>query len=1095
MALPYFHFSPRKMSPRIQTNCARFVAIGICLAWSLQSMGDVDSNSNGIDDVWELLYNARDVVASGDEDKDLVKNGDEARAGTDPHDPNDFLEFSTFERSGTTVTVTFQSQKGKVYKIYQTSSTINPSWAQVDTDIVGDGTVMSKEMTGITETEAYFRIGVDDADADGDNLTDWAEEALDGFDPGSNFSFDPNTADDETFTFLFQNSSGPLEVEIAALESEAYEKFGGSGSQAGKIRVRRTGGDLAETTVFFTVGGDAEAGDYSIVDENDQAVAGGFITIGAGQPQRVLSIVPTDDGVAEFPETVDITLDSHPDYGTGASTQGSVQIFDLEDNPGNWQLFYGQLTPERGAITSASGYATLRLNGKRTVALVDLNFSGLSSPQTAAHVHQSTSNGSGGVTNGPVMESLELGIVDDHVWNIGPAGANSAQDLIDALFGQNGKLPLYANAHTTNNGGGEVWAFFTPYSSGDFNPPPDPPAIDDLQDQALKRDISRFLMQATFGPSEETIDALYNSVVNDHAGDRIAAYSAWIDNQYAQTDTKFFDLIYALDSQEYDLNGNDRFGGNPQPFNKHHRISWWTIARGGKDQLRKRVAFALSQILVISEQDATVRNRCYGATSYFDMLSENADDSYREALYDVSRHPLMGRYLSHLQNNKATYDGQGNILISPDENYAREIMQLFSIGLVMLNPDGSLLLDENGEPVPTYTNDDITELARAFTGWSFAKRVGSRGSGYPTQDNTAYYYNGGPKYFEVAWMTPMKNFGSNYHDRGEKTVLGTTFPAGQNGYQDLNSVVDLLFNHQNTGPFIARRLIQRLVTSNPSNGYIYRVAQAFENSNGNVKEMVRAILLDYEARTLSLADDIGYGKQKEPVIRQVQVMRSMDSVSELLVSDLATYGLSAGQIAGFEPGATQHRMYSMTGRLGQSPHDAPSVFNWFLPDYILGGELAENGLFAPGFTITSESQVVETANLMWSAIVTTTGLYGQPIYGGSGGDTTHRMLHDLAAVQAELTAAVAVAPGANNVEKERNAIAAVLDKWDLILCAGALKARYDGDTGANPREAIINACERVWNHTDDTPTSTDLREAARDLLYLICTSPDFLIQR
>lgn len=1086
----------RSQVNRALTACAAVVMAFAGAFWVLPAGAEVDTNSNGIDDVWEMIYNARDISASGDEDRDRVTNGDEARAGTDPLDPNDFLEFASFEKTGTTVTVTFQTQVGKRYRIYKTASTLSPSWTQVGSDVVGDGTVMEVVLSGINETEAYFRIGVDDIDSDGDNLSDWAEGQLEGFDPNQDFSADPNLSDEEVFTFLFENSAGPIEVTVSVLESEAYEKFGDSGVQEGTVRVRRTGGNLAETTAFLSVGGNATAGvDYHLVDEGGAPVSG-FVTIGQGQPQRILRVVPVLDTTAEYPETVQVTLDSHPDYNSGSSTEATVQIFDLEDNAQNWQLFYGQLSPERGAVTSASGYATLRLNGKRTVALIDLNFSGLSSTQTAAHVHQSTPNGSGGVTSGPVMESLELGIVDDHVWNIGPSGANSAQDLIDALFSQNGKLPLYANAHTQNNITGEVWAFLSPYSSGDFTPPPDPPAIDSLQDEALKRDISRFLTQATFGPTEDTINALYDSVVNDHSGDRLAAFSAWIDAQYAETDTKFFDLIYALDTQEFDLNGNDPVNNsNPQPFNKHHRVAWWTIARGAKDQLRKRVAFALSQILVISEQDATVRARCYGATSYFDMLSENADDSYREALYDVSRHPLMGRYLSHLQNNKATYDRDGNILISPDENYAREIMQLFSIGLVMLNPDGSLQLNENGEPIPTYSNDDITELSRVFTGWSFAKKVGAKSSRYPTQDNTSYYYGGGPKYFEVAWMTPMKNFGNNYHDIDEKTVLGTVIPAGQNGYQDLNSAVDLLFNHQNTGPFIARRLIQRLVTSNPSNGYIYRVAQAFENSNGNVKETVRAILLDYEARELSLTDDIGYGKQKEPVIRQVHVMRAMNSQSELPIADLATYGLSAGQIAGFETGSTQHRMYDMTGRIGQSPHNAPSVFNWFLPDYILGGALAENGLFAPGFTITSESQVVETANLMWSAIVSTTGLYGQPIYGGASADTTHRMLHDLAAVQAELTAAVAVAPGANNVEKERNAIAAVLDKWDLILCAGALKARYEGDTDPNPREAIINACERVWNYTDDTPDSTDLREAARDLLYLLSTSPDFLIQR
>lgn len=1057
----------------------------------------VDSNGNGIDDVWELIYDVRGAVPGEDEDGDTVSNQDEADAGTNPSDPNDFLRIESLVKSGSTVTIQFRSQKGKLYRLYRSGTTVNPDWQPEGGDIVGDGTLMTITVTGMTSPENYFRLGVNDQDSDNDNLSDWAEEQLEGFDPDSDFSVDPNTPDSEMFLVVFQYADGPVSITATVVEAEAYEVFGTEGAkQNGRVRIRRVGGGLAPVTVFYTLEGGAPASQYSARDEggNDP---GGFLTVAQGQVDRYIDIIPVTDTVAEYPMDVVVTVDPHPDYNLGAETSAAVQIFDANDIPEHRQLFYGQLGPERGAVTNASGYATLRLNGKRTRALVDLSFSGLTSMQTAAHIHQSRDNGSGGITNGPVMESLPLGIIDDHVWDIpeNGSGANSAQDLIDALYGQNGKLPLYANAHTSNYGGGEVWAFFSPYDSSDFDPPADPPALDPLDAVETKRDVVRFLTQATFGAKEEEVDALYDSIVNDHGGDRIAAYSEWIDDQFAEVDTKFKDLNQALDTQEYSLNGNTPNNGNPQPFNAHHVASWYTIARNGKDQLRKRVAFALSQILVISEENATVRGRSYGASSYFDMLSENADDSYRESLVDVSKHPLMGKYLTHLQNRKAVYDGNGNLVTAPDENYAREVMQLFSIGLVMLNPDGSLQLDENGEPVPTYNNGDITEMARVFTGWSFSKKIGSRNSGFPTENNNSFSYYGGPRYFEAPWEYPMKNFNS-YHDTQPKNVLGVSMPGGRNGEQDLQAAIDILFEHQNTAPFIARRLIQRLVASNPSSGYIYRVSQAFENNNGNLKEVVRAILLDYEARELGLIDNIGYGKQKEPVIRFLQMMRGLKGASQLPVSDLTAHGLSAAQLAGYEPGATQFRMYDMTTNFGQSPHDAPSVFNWFLPDYILGGELAQNGLVVPEFTITSESQVVNSVNIFNTSVHGSLGMYGRPMYGQPGSAVEHRMILPIPDIMAELTAAVTTAPGADSTEKELHAVGVVLDKYDLILCSGALKAKYGGLTGTNnPRGAILEACEKVWYSTDDTPTSTDLREAARQLIYLITTSPDYLIQR
>jgi len=1058
----------------------------------------IDNNGNGLSDPWELYYGAVGVLPRSDDDRDGKTNLEESRAGTDPFDASDCLRIATFEKQGENGTLRFTTQPGKRYTVYRTRSLDLSLWSRVDPEVVGDGSVRTFPVSGLSGDSAFFRVGVKDGDRDGDGLSDWAESVLDGFDPDSDFSADPDRSDAETFAELFGASDEPVRVTLTLVEGESFEKAGGSGApRMGRFLLRRTG-NPAPVTVFYSTAGSADETDAVLRDGSGNA-AGGFVAFGFGEMSRELRVVPVVDSVADFPVDLDIALDPHDDYDVDGAASGRVTIYDADDRPENAQLFYGQVTPERGAVTNGSGFATLRLNGRRNRALVDFRFSGLSSTQTAAHVHQSRDNGSGGITNGPVVESLPLGVIDDYVWNIGPTGAYSGQDLIDALYGQDGTFPLYVNAHTTNAPGGELWAFFSPYEGdGSFDPPVPPPSVPTEVDEALRQEVVRFLTQATFGPRETEVDALVDSVVADFGGDRIAAFDAWIDAQFALPRTSIYELNYALDQEEWSMNGNDpKNANNPQPFHNNQRIAWFSGAIGGKDQLRQRVGFALSQILVISDENASVRRNHYGAGAYFDMLAGHADGNYRRILVDVSKSPMMAKYLSHLQNRKATFDGNGNQITSPDENYAREIMQLFSIGLVHLHPDGSLKLDENGEPVATYGNEDITELARVFTGWSFSKKVGSRNSNYPTQNNNNFTYYGGPRYFQASWMHPLKNFG-NYHDTGAKVVLGKDISSGLNGEQDLQAAIDILFNHPNIAPFVARRMIQRFVTSNPSSGYIYRVARAFEGAGGgqrgDMKAVVKAVLLDYEARALQLRDDISYGKQKEPLLRYLQLIRTAGGGSQLPLADLANHGLSAARIAAYEPGATQIRLYDLTGRTGQSPGAAPSVFNWFLPDYVLGGPLAENGLVVPEFTITSESQVVEAINTNHSTIMSSIGMYGRPRYGKSGRDPEHRILLGLAALSDRLGGYYESAAGDNNA-KERSAATRLLDEFDLLLCAGAIQVRYGGVAEPNPRSAILENMTGVWYGADDDSNNNDRLQAVKDMLYIIAASPDYLIQR
>ncbi len=1082
-----------RASRRFSFLFVSFLSLSVLLTGNLAA--EVDENNNGIDDVWEVFYSAIGIAPNGDPDRDTKTNLDESRAGTDPFLADDFLRISKFVKDGSNATVTFKTQLGKVYKVYQTPNLTQPLWTQVGSDVAGTGGVINFPVSGLTGSTGYFRISVDDVDTDSDGLSDWAENLLDGFDPGSDFSTDPEVSDRDAFIVLFAAAGGPSIIDLTVVQGEAFEVFGDSGpAQEGLLRISRASG-ISPLTVFFTKSGSAGAADFSLKDAGGADV-GDFVQLGFGKSQLDLRIVPVVDTIADYPRDVSLTLDVHPDYDTGASTSGKVDIFDANDIPENVQLFYGQITPERNAATTSSGYATLRLNGKRTRGIVDFRFSGLSANQTASHIHQSNDDGGGNIINGPIVESLPIGVIDDYIWDISATGPFTGQDLIDSLYGQNGNLPLYTNAHTANYPGGEIWAFFTAYEGGDFTPPEDPPPLNDETGDPLKKDIARFLTQATFGPRKADIDALYDSVVNDHGGDRIAAYDEWLDAQLVQGRTKLYDLTFAMDQEEWAMNGNLPINNtNPQPFHNNRRAAWWSMAVAGKDQLRQRVAQALSEICVISDDHATVRSRHYGAAKFYDQLAANTNDTYLDVLLDVSRSPMMGKYLSHLQNRKAVFSGNEQIT-SPDENYAREIMQLFSIGLVQLNPDGSLKLDDNGEPVPTYGNDDITELARVFTGWSFSKSVGSKASGYPVQNNNSFTHYGGPNYFSASWENPMKNFASE-HDNGAKTLLGEPIAAGLNGEQDLQAAVSILYNHDNIAPFICRRLIQRMVTSNPSSAYIYRVSQAFENAGtrGDLKAVVKAILLDYEARELSLTNDIGYGKQKEPLLRYIQMLRAGEGKSQLLLSDLTAHGFLAAQVSRFESGATQYRYYDTTALLGQSPMSAPSVFNWFLPDYVLGGPLAENGLFVPEFTITSESQVVQAININHSTIMAGTGMYGRPRYGETNSNPEHRILLDFAGISTRLGQLRDASSGADDDAKELDAITQILDEYDLVLCSGSMKERYENAAEPNPRSSIIEEMSLLWYSTDDATSSNDRLQICRDMIYLIAASPDFLIQR
>jgi len=427
-------------------------------------------------------------------------------------------------------------------------------------------------------------------------------------------------------------------------------------------------------------------------------------------------------------------------------------------------------------------------------------------------------------------------------------------------------------------------------------PPPPPPPV-----TITKAAAFQFLNQASFGATEAESSRLMSM-----------GYKAWIDDQLLQPASLQLPFLQALPPQ---------FGGQRQP----DRVDiWFRNALHGDDQLRQRVAFALSEIFVISQQGA-LNQLPWGMADFYDLLAENAFGNYRNLIEEVSLHPAMGVYLSMLGNEKPNSASN----IRPDENYARELMQLFSIGLVELNNDGSQKLDGLSQPIPTYDQAIIEGFAHVYTGWTYAGFADLRSA-------RATYFN---------QVQPMALYPS-YHDTGQKTVLGgTVIPAGQTGEQDLDAALDNIFDHRNVGPFIAIRLIQRLVTSNPSPGYIDRVASVFNNNGsgvrGDLAAVVKAILLDDEARPdMPMELD---GKIKEPLLRLTQLWRAYDATSQ----------------------SGRYPIVYINVVLGQGPMQAPHVFNFFSPFYAPPGEIRDIGMVAPELEIATEYQNTFVTNYMF----------------------------------------------------------------------------------------------------------------------------------
>jgi uncharacterized protein (DUF1800 family) len=594
---------------------------------------------------------------------------------------------------------------------------------------------------------------------------------------------------------------------------------------------------------------------------------------------------------------------------------------------------------------------------------------------------------------------------------------------------------------TTFNSGTQLTATLTLTEPGSFdlqvlNPDPGPASSADLvaSVQGMEpvpvvtpEDASRFLDQATFGATDADIHQV-----------SLTGYQAWLNQQFSLPATPQEPIVERAlminnpPCAAGDVKCNAALFEQNSQGEINFQDTFWQQALAAPDQLRQRVTYALSEMFVISSNNSAIENFPRGEAAYYDMLGKDAFGNFRTLLNDITLSPMMGQYLSMLGNDK------GNATTDPDENYAREVMQLFTVGLYQLNDDGSQKVNSSGQPIPTYSNVDVQGLAKVFTGFSW-NIPGN--SGDTAWSNCCLYV--GPGYGED--LLPMQSF-PGHHSTAEKDFLGVTIPAGGNPdpVGDLQTALDTLFNHPNLPAFFSKQLIEHLVTSNPSPAYVSRVAAVFKDNGlgvrGDLKAVISAILLDPEAR--DSATDFStpqYGKVREALLRYTEWARAFTAQSRT-----GSYGI----------GSTEDPIWG----LGQMTLRSPTVFNWFAPGYVPPGTSIEQaGLVAPEMQMTNVSTVVGYLNVMEDAIASN-AINGSDIF---------------SSYSAELNLA--------------NTPDALLDRINLLLMAGEMDSTL--------RSQILNAVNAIAIPSGDAnAVNAALADRVMTAVYLTMASPAFSAQ-
>jgi uncharacterized protein (DUF1800 family) len=516
-------------------------------------------------------------------------------------------------------------------------------------------------------------------------------------------------------------------------------------------------------------------------------------------------------------------------------------------------------------------------------------------------------------------------------------------------------------------------------------------------------DAVRLAKQATFGPTQTLVDHIVS----------LKSAGAWLDEQFAASGSTYSPLAQRAVATNYCSSmvttaqavcNRDYLSSTPVA------MAFYANAASGQDQLRQRVAFALSQMIVASDVEV---HSTAGLAAFNQIFLDNAFGNYHDILQAVTLNPYMGDYLDMANSAKS----------APNENYARELMQLFSIGVVQLNADGTAQTDSTGATIPSYTADDVHNVARALTGWTYARLNGAA-----ITDN-----------IDLDYSQPMIQNAKNY-DTTAKTFLGATVAANAAQTDSLNAVVNAVFNASSTAPYVSKFLIEQLVTSNPSPAYVGRVSAIFSNDGtgvrGNMKAVIRAILTDTEARGDSKAGTAD-GKVKEPVLLSLSIGR--------LIGD-ATDG------------------YAFTTRdaaMSQQPFRAPSVFNFYPPDYPLP---LGNGLLSPPSKLLTSATAIARHNLVYDWTV--------------NGDSRSEY-----AVQSTIAGATGTTPDWTSWQAFGTDADSMIARINLLMLNNTMTAT---------QTAALKTAVLAITNADPT---VQARKRAQVALYIVGTSPQFQVDR
>jgi uncharacterized protein (DUF1800 family) len=698
----------------------------------------------------------------------------------------------------------------------------------------------------------------------------------------------------------------------------------------------------------------------SAVSSDQTVVANGNIVLGGTSGSRTISLTPASGITSTTSCTITVSVS---DGVNQAQTSFTTTVLPPST------VYLATLQPIPGVTSFGSGSAVLTLSGDLTFASLKYSVSNLAGADSDDAIY---APGDQVLYDIPVAKA-EGNLQPDgsYKWVFGPEKAQA----IAAIQANLAYITIESAAYPS----GELRGTFQKVvGSQTFTPPPPPPAI--TINPPTPYDAARFLQQGAFGGQISEITTLSNPL----AANASTALNDWLTQQFAMP----MPIAPAYDSATPSYSSSSMYQWiysrvtTAQPPNNYgdqlidDRIheAWWRNAVTAPDQLRQRVATALSEIFVVSEIDDNIDGNLPGLATYYDMLADDAFGNFRQILSDVTLHPIMGDYLNFKGNAKATPPA------SPNENYAREIMQLFSIGLYMLQPDGTLMLDQNGQPIPTYDQSTITNFAQVYTGWNQSNtpvNIPTLVNGNNANIDPPVVSNFSSFYQKRMVLSPSN--GSN-HSGTVKYLLGytnngvangtypsaPTFPAATqpsfipanasenatSATNELNFALDDIFYHPNVGPFICRQLIQRLVCSNPSPAYVYRVAQVFaddgstQHVRGNMQAVITAILTDYEARNPALLTQPGYGKMREPMVRFANILRSCNGFS---VSGKWFIGKTDNTLA-------------------QTIFRSPTVFNFFDPHYVYPGVIQNAGLVSPEFDIIYETTITNAQNMLYTGI-------------------------------------------------------------------------------------------------------------------------------